>query len=87
MSQEIRFKSPSNNLLLASDPRIPDEDEYFSFELTPIDKVDSIVWYVNDKKVGRTVENMFHWHVQRGHYTARAKVWLRETPNPSRHVK
>lgn len=81
-NSDIRFRKPSNGLLLARDPRIPDEDEYFAFELTKIGGLKKVDWYVNDKKIATTQENSYDWHLRQGTFFVKAKVWLKGKNRP-----
>jgi len=79
---DIRLRKPTNGLLLAMDPRIPDEDEYFSFELSKIKNIKKVEWYINHKRVAQTAGNSFNWKVEKGVYHTKALVWLEGKSEP-----
>ncbi|MBL1141030.1 MAG: penicillin-binding protein [Proteobacteria bacterium] len=75
--KNIRIKKPGNGLMMAMDPRIQDDHEYFEFKLTEINNVENIRWYVNGEKVGETANNIFHWKLHRGKFVAYAEVLVK----------
>jgi penicillin-binding protein 1C len=82
LPEEIRFKKPSNGLLLASDPRILDRDEYFRFELTKIKNLDKVKWYLNNNWIATTSTNKYDWKLSQGKFQLKAQVWLQGNPQP-----
>jgi penicillin-binding protein 1C len=50
----LRLRKPSKGLLLAMDPRIPDDQEYFEFAVAGNNGIEFVDWYVNEQFVGRT---------------------------------
>jgi penicillin-binding protein 1C len=80
--QEIRLRKPTNGLMMAMDPRIPDDAEYFSFELAENDAIAKVHWYVDGNLVGVTQTPDFHWKLKKGRFVAKAEVWLRDQNRP-----
>lgn len=84
----VRFRKPSPGLLLAKDPRIPDESEFFEFSLSCpqeiADKIRNVTWIVNGKSIGCTQKPEFLWPVTRGAYTAEAVIDLNGQRTPIR---
>lgn len=74
--KDIRLRKPTNGLLLAMDPRIPDEDEYFAFEISKVDNISKVHWYVNNKLISQTQDHSFNWKVKQGVFQVKAKVWF-----------
>ncbi|TNF36948.1 MAG: hypothetical protein EP312_00135 [Gammaproteobacteria bacterium] len=72
----IRLRKPSAGLMLAMDPRIPDEHEYFEFALMDNQSIVSVDWYVDGKPVGQTGSNKYQWKVSRGKHQVYAIVHL-----------
>ena len=88
MQKEIRIRKPSNGLMLAMDPRIPDDREYFQFALTDIPNLGKVRWIVNDQPISVTVKPTYDWKLSRGEFTMRAEVFLegRDTPVTTEEV-
>jgi penicillin-binding protein 1C len=78
----LRFIQPTNGLLLAMDPRIPDQHEAFEFILQGPPDIDQVEWYVDKKFTAKTANATFIWHLQRGEHSVRAKVWLKTKTKP-----
>jgi len=73
----IRIKKPGKGLMMAMDPRIPDEYEYFEFKLTDIGNIKKVDWFVNDRLVGTTDTNVYQWKLAKGDFVGKAEVWLK----------
>ena len=71
-----RFQRPSNGLLLAMDPRIPDELEAFEFALEGLEAAHWIEWYVDGRSMHAGKDSAYLWRLERGVHTAWARVWL-----------
>lgn len=78
----FRIQMPSPGLLLARDPRIPDEFQEFPFELNS-ESVSKVMWYVNEQLVGHSESprGKFLWRVRRGRHQAKALVLLADSGN------
>lgn len=81
-AETIRLRKPSKNLMLAMDPRIPDQAEYFEFALNETGTVKKVEWYINDLLVGVTDRPTFNWKVSRGKFSTRAVVTLKDAARP-----
>lgn len=75
-ASKLRIRKPSNGLMLAMDPRIPDEHEYFEFALTEREDIKNVRWYVNDKLIAVTDGPKYNWKVSKGKYKTRAEIIL-----------
>lgn len=73
---KLRIRKPSNGLMLAMDPRIPDEHEYFEFALTEGKDIKNVRWFVNDKLIAITKGSKYNWKVAKGNYKTRAEILL-----------
>ena len=82
ITEDIRIRKPSKGLMMAMDPRIPDEYEYFEFMLNENNNIQRVNWFVNDKLAGTTDTNIFHWKLAKGSFKSRAEVWLKGRINP-----
>jgi penicillin-binding protein 1C len=84
----VRFQKPSPGLLLAMDPRIPDESEFFEFSLScpqeVANKIGHVTWIVNGKSIGFSQKPEFLWPVTKGAYTAEAVIHLTGENTPIR---
>ena len=79
-TQPLHLRKPTNGLLLAMDPRIPDKYEMFEFEISDQEQLKQVDWYVNDVHVGSTAGPTYHWQVRRGNYSAYARVYTKNQP-------
>jgi len=87
-SKAVRIRKPSNGLMLAMDPRIPDDREYFEFALTDVQNLDKVRWFVNGRPISVTTKSTYDWKLSRGQFTMRAEVFLegRDAPVPTQEV-
>jgi penicillin-binding protein 1C len=72
----LRLRRPSNGLLLAMDPRIPDDLEAFEFMLEGLEGADRIEWYVDGRRMHVGKDNTYLWNLRRGEHSAWANVRL-----------
>ncbi len=74
----VRLEQPTPGLMLAMDPRIPDDVEAFPLQLPRRLPVEKIQWIVDGIIVGTTTENIhrFLWPLVRGQHIAQARVWI-----------
>ncbi len=73
----IRLIKPTNNLLIAMDPRIDDDLEYFNFQVSKSKGIEKVIWYVNQKEVSQTEDSSFLWKVKKGKFSVKARVQKR----------
>ncbi len=66
--------SPSQDLRLAFDPRLPADRQSFRFSLAGITPEDKVTWFVNGDEVGETRGGDYDWRVKRGYYSVLARV-------------
>lgn len=69
--------SPTPNLRLAYDPRLPVDRQLYRFALAGVDGQDEVTWLVNGEVAGKGRGGEFMWPVRRGSYAVEARV---ETP-------
>ena len=75
-ASEIKIIAPTKNLILAKDPRIPDEMEYYTFRVKAPESNVKIEWYLNNALIATTTKPSFEWAVKRGSYNLHVKVFL-----------
>jgi penicillin-binding protein 1C len=80
----IRIRKPTPNLHLAMDPRIPDEYEAFQFEITRMDRLKKVEWYINGRHAGTGRDYRYRWPLEKGRFKTYAKVWLENASTPVR---
>lgn len=78
----VRLQKPSKGLLLAMDPRIPDDHEYFEFTLSEMENIERVRWFVNNKLAATTKMPHYHWKLSRGKFSAYAEVFLMKDDRP-----
>lgn len=83
-SGAIKIARPSEGLMLALDPRIPDTLEAFEFALN-IQDVDSVRWIVDGKNVATTTTAKYSWPLNRGRHVLYAE--LIEAQGTSRYTE
>lgn len=71
-------RQPSKNLLIAKDPRIPDEYEYYTFEIETNSDIKIVEWILNDRLIATTKNTSYPWKVQRGKYTLVVKLYTKD---------
>lgn len=78
------ISTPSSGLMLAQDPRIPDELEFFPLQLAEGSCPGSVEWFVNGISVGssRAVGGKLLWRLAHGQHKAFAKVLCEGTETP-----
>jgi penicillin-binding protein 1C len=81
-SAPIRIQKPTPNLHMAMDPRIPDDQEVFQFELNHRDKLKRVEWYINGKRVASGDDYRYRWALRKGHFRTFARVWLGDAAAP-----
>jgi penicillin-binding protein 1C len=79
--KSLQLLRPTDGLQLAMDPRIPDTQEAFAFELSELPQGTLVDWFVDDVLEATTPAGRFSWRVQRGTHRVWARVRL-EASNP-----
>ena len=74
--QSYHLLRPTSGLQLAMDPRIPDEQEAFLFDLAEIPQGAIVEWYVDDGLIATTSTGTFSWPIQRGVHIVKTQIWL-----------
>ncbi|HEX7777113.1 MAG TPA: transglycosylase domain-containing protein [Parvibaculum sp.] len=75
--------SPTPDLRLAYDPRLPADRQMYRFALAGVEPDDHVTWLVNGKRVAAKKGDSLMWKVQRGAYTVEA---LLETEDGETHL-
>jgi penicillin-binding protein 1C len=70
------LRHPSEGMLLAMDPRLPDDQEAFVFRLADLPQSALADWYVDERLVGSTSIGEYLWRLQRGVHSVRVRIWL-----------
>lgn len=65
---------PANGLILAYDPRIPEEKQAFEFVAQGIDSNERAIWLLNGRQVATTQGGHYLWPLKRGHYDLTLKL-------------
>ena len=83
--ERLRLVQPTQGLLLAKDPRIPEELEAFPLSISRHVKTDKVEWIVDGTVVGTTGpgEHRFLWSLVRGPHLASARIWMAGDPAPA----
>ena len=66
------------------DPRIPDEHEFFRFELAGADDAHRVRWFVNGEAADTTTGPTYAWRLARGTFTAFAEIDSTDGTTPAR---
>lgn len=66
--------TPSENLRLAYDPRLPRDRQSYKFVLGGVAPEDKVTWMINGDEVGISSGGDFLWPVSRGYFAMSAKV-------------
>jgi penicillin-binding protein 1C len=79
-TQSLQLLRPTDGLQMALDPRIPDKQEAFAFELSehPLGRA-SVDWFVDDELEATTPGGRLLWRLKRGTH----RVWARVRVNAS----
>jgi penicillin-binding protein 1C len=78
-----RLAHPIDQMLVARDPRIPDQLETLEFKLNEGKGVQRVEWYLNDKMVATTESDKYNWPLETGQHTVKAKVFSEATSEPT----
>ncbi|MEJ2373425.1 MAG: hypothetical protein P8Y16_06495, partial [Sulfurimonas sp.] len=54
----------------------------FQFELTKIENLDKVKWYLNNNWIATTSTNKYDWKLSQGKFQLKAQVWLQGNPQP-----
>lgn len=82
LAKEIRIRKPSKGLMLAMDPRIPDEHEYFEFSLTDAANIKNVKWFINNQLMATTDKISYNWKLSKGAFTTRAEITFNDAIKP-----
>ena len=70
-----RLAQPVDQMLVARDPRIPDEHEALELRLNQTEHVQHVEWLVNDQLVATTHSGSYVWPLQGGEFRVQARVF------------
>lgn len=73
--KRYRLAHPIDQMLVARDPRIPNNLEALEFKLNESQGVQKVEWYLNDKKIASTKAAQYHWPLKAGQHRVKAKVF------------
>lgn len=83
VEEPIRIRWPSDGLQMAMDPRIPDTEESFEFQLSQGTAIQKVQWLLNGRLIAQTTAPTLLWHLQRGRHTLQARVWPQHQAIPA----
>jgi len=72
---QYRMLQPTAGLLVAHDPRIPNEFEALPMQIAPVPGLHRVDWYVDGTLASTTSRPSYPWPLQPGAHTVHAKVW------------
>jgi penicillin-binding protein 1C len=72
---EYRLLQPTAGLLVAHDPRIPQEFEALPMQVAPVSSLQRVEWYVDGKLAASTTGRSYTWPLQHGAHTVHARMW------------
>jgi len=83
VNNDYYITQPTNNLIMATDPRVPQNLQAFNFKLNQYnDNIKSIQWILNDILSGITTNNNTHqWQLKKGKYKLYAKIFFKNKKN------
>jgi penicillin-binding protein 1C len=80
--EPVRIRWPSDGLQMAMDPRIPDVEEAFEFQLNHGAGIQKVHWLLDGRLIAQTAEPTLLWPLQRGSHELQARVWPRHRAVP-----
>jgi penicillin-binding protein 1C len=72
---EYRLLQPTVGLLVAHDPRIPEEFEALPMQVAPVSGLQRVEWYVDGALAASTAGTSYSWPVKKGTHSVHARVW------------
>jgi penicillin-binding protein 1C len=72
---DYRLLQPTAGLLVAHDPRIPEEFEALPMQVAPVSGLQHVEWYVDGKLAASTIGTSYPWPLQHGTHSVHARVW------------
>jgi penicillin-binding protein 1C len=73
---EYRLLQPTVGLLVAHDPRIPQEFEALPMQIAPVSGLQRVEWYVDGALAAGTTGTSYPWPLQKGTHSVHARVWV-----------
>jgi len=74
----VVMTQPSPGLLLAMDPRIPDDHEAFLFSISGVKENSKVEWIVDNQLEAVTNSGDYMWPMMRGSHTVIARVYTND---------
>jgi penicillin-binding protein 1C len=72
---DYRLLQPTAGLLVAHDPRIPEEFEALPMQVAPVSGLQRVEWYVDGKLAASTTGTSYPWPLQHGTHSVHARLW------------
>ncbi len=79
---QYAISQPTDQLLLALDPRIADQDEAIKFKLNHSEHIERVEWLLNDTLVATSEKSEYLWPLSLGRHTLSARIYLADTSEP-----
>jgi penicillin-binding protein 1C len=73
---EYRLLQPTPGLLVAHDPRIPEEFEALPMQVAPVSGLERVEWFVDGKLAESTAGTSYPWPLQQGAHSVHARIWV-----------
>jgi penicillin-binding protein 1C len=73
---EYRLLQPTVGLLVAHDPRIPEEFEALPMQVAPVSGLQRVEWYVDGALAASTAGTSYPWPLERGTHSVHARMWV-----------
>lgn len=83
VEERYKLAHPIDQMLVARDPRIPDDMEALEFKLNLDAGVHKVEWFVNGKIVASTSAAKYYWPLEAGLHVVSAKVYDIESAQPT----
>jgi penicillin-binding protein 1C len=72
---EYRLLQPTVGLLVAHDPRIPEEFEALPMQVAPVSGLQRVEWYVDGALAASTAGTSYPWPLKKGTHSVHARMW------------
>jgi len=73
--RDYRLLQPTAGLLVAQDPRIPDEFQALPMQVAPVAGLERVDWVVDGKLAASTTGRSYPWPLEHGMHSVRARIW------------
>ncbi len=72
--KDIYLQHPTQGMQLAMDPRLPEDQQAFTFKIANLPDGHPVDWYVNQIFVASTLTGEYLWRLQPGYHSVRARI-------------